>query len=163
MLTQMQSARQGIITEAMLIVAAKENLSAEAIRAGVAEGSIAICANPNHKNLDPRGVGKGLTTKVNANIGTSSSYPDPQPELLKLAAAIEAGADAVMDLSTGDNIEASSRAIIEASTVMVGTVTIYQATVEAIKKHGPVKGLYLAVRRILRCHPWGGSGYDPVP
>ena len=138
MLTQMQSARQGIITEAMLTVAAKENLPAETIRAGVAEGTIAICANPNHKNLSPSGVGKGLTTKVNANIGTSSSYPDPQPELLKLAAAIEAGADAVMDLSTGDNIEASRKAIIEASTVMVGTVPIYQATVEAIKKHGAV-------------------------
>lgn len=138
MLTQMQSARQGIITEAMRTVAAKENLPAETIRAGVAEGTIAICANPNHKNLSPSGVGKGLTTKVNANIGTSSSYPDPQPELLKLAAAIEAGADAVMDLSTGDNIEASRKAIIEASTVMVGTVPIYQATVEAIKKHGAV-------------------------
>ncbi|MGE4588309.1 MAG: phosphomethylpyrimidine synthase ThiC [Acidaminococcaceae bacterium] len=138
MLTQMQSARQGIITETMRTVAAKENLPAETIRAGVAEGTIAICANPNHKNLSPSGVGKGLTTKVNANIGTSSSYPDPQPELLKLAAAIEAGADAVMDLSTGDNIEASRKAIIEASTVMVGTVPIYQATVEAIKKHGAV-------------------------
>ena len=138
MLTQMQAARQGIITETMRIVAAKENLPAETIRAGVAEGTIAICANPNHKSLSPSGVGKGLTTKVNANIGTSSSYPDPQPELLKLAAAIEAGADAVMDLSTGDNIEASRKAIIEASTVMVGTVPIYQATVEAIKKHGAV-------------------------
>lgn len=138
MLTQMQAARQGIITEAMRIVADQENIPAEIIRAGVAEGTIAICANPNHKNLVPRGVGKGLTTKVNANIGTSSSYPNPEPELLKLAAAIEAGADAVMDLSTGDNIEASRRAIIEASTVMVGTVPIYQATVEAIKKHGAV-------------------------
>ena len=138
MLTQMQAARQGIITETMRIVAAKENLPAETIRAGVAEGTIAICANPNHKSLSPSGVGKGLTTKVNANIGTSSSYPDPEPELLKLAAAIEAGADAVMDLSTGDNIEASRKAIIEASTVMVGTVPIYQATVEAIKKHGAV-------------------------
>ena len=138
MLTQMQAAQEGIVTEAMRIVAAKENLPVETIRAGVAEGTIAICANPNHKKLSPSGVGKGLTTKVNANIGTSSSYPDPQPELLKLAAAIEAGADAVMDLSTGDNIEASRRAIIEASTIMVGTVPIYQATVEAIKKHGAV-------------------------
>ena len=86
----------------------------------------------------PRGVGKGLSTKVNANIGTSSAYPDIEPELIKLQAAIDAGADAVMDLSTGDNIDMSRRAIIEKSTVMVGTVPIYQATVDAIKKHGAV-------------------------
>ena len=82
--------------------------------------------------------GEGLSVKVNANIGTSSAYPDPEPELLKLRAAIEAGADAVMDLSTGDNIDASRKAIIANSPVMVGTVPIYQATVETIKKRGAV-------------------------
>ena len=122
----------------MKIVATQENIPVEIIRARVAEGTIAICANINHKNLIPRGVGKGLTTKVNANIGTSSSYPDPEPELAKLKAAIDAGADAVMDLSTGDNIDQSRRSIIAASTVMVGTVPIYQATVNAIKAHGAV-------------------------
>ncbi len=138
MTTQMQAARKGIITEAMQIVAAQENVTAEFIRAGVAEGSIAICCNRNHKNLIPRGVGKGLQVKVNANIGTSSCFPDLAPELEKLQAAIDAGADSVMDLSTGENISASRRAIIAASSVMVGTVPIYQATVEAIKKHGAV-------------------------
>lgn len=138
MLTQMQAARQGIITAAMQTVAAEENLPAEQIRQGVAAGTIAICANINHQNLIPRGVGQGLTTKVNANIGTSSSYPDPAPEIAKLNAAIAAGTDSVMDLSTGDNIAASRQAIIAASSVMVGTVPIYQATVEAIKKHGAV-------------------------
>ncbi len=138
MQTQMQKARNNIITKEMETVAKQENLAAEVIRERVAEGTIAICANINHKNLVPRGVGKGLTTKVNANIGTSSSYPDPKPELEKLQAAIDAGADAVMDLSTGDNITLSRRSIIEASTVMVGTVPIYQATVDAIKKHGSV-------------------------
>ena len=138
MATQMQLARQGIITEAMLQVAAQEQLAPEAIRAGVAAGTIAVCCNINHKNLVPCGVGQGLAVKVNANIGTSSAYPDPEPELAKLRAAIDAGADSVMDLSTGDNIDASRKAIIAASTVMVGTVPIYQATVETIKKRGAV-------------------------
>lgn len=138
MATQMQLARQGIITDAMRTVAQQEGVSEEFIRAGVAEGTIAICANKNHKNLIPRGVGQGLKVKVNANIGTSSSFPDIEPELVKLKAAVDAGADAVMDLSTGSNITASRRAIIENSIVMVGTVPMYQATVETIKKRGAV-------------------------
>ncbi len=138
MATQMQLARQGIITDAMRTVAQQEGVSEEFIRAGVAEGTIAICANKNHKNLIPCGVGQGLNVKVNANIGTSSSFPDIEPELVKLKAAVDAGADAVMDLSTGNNITASRRAIIENSTVMVGTVPMYQATVETIKKRGAV-------------------------
>lgn len=138
MATQMQLARQGVITDAMRTVAQQEGVSEEFIRAGVAEGTIAICCNVNHKNLIPRGVGQGLKVKVNANIGTSSSFPDIEPELVKLKAAVDAGADAVMDLSTGNNITASRRAIIENSTVMVGTVPMYQATVETIKKRGAV-------------------------
>lgn len=138
MATQMQLARQGIITDAMRTVAQQEGVSEEFIRAGVAEGTIVICCNVNHKNLIPRGVGQGLKVKVNANIGTSSSFPDIEPELVKLKAAVDAGADAVMDLSTGNNITASRRAIIENSTVMVGTVPMYQATVETIKKRGAV-------------------------
>ena len=90
MATQMQLARQGVITEAMKIVAEQEHVTPEFIREGVAKGTIAIPCNINHKNLIPRGVGTGLTVKVNANIGTSSSYPDPAPELEKLQAAIDA-------------------------------------------------------------------------
>ena len=138
MATQMQLARQGVITEAMKIVAEQEHVTAEFIREGVANGTIAIPCNINHKNIIPRGVGTGLTVKVNANIGTSSSYPDPEPELAKLQAAIDAGADSVMDLSTGNNISASRQAIIAASTVMVGTVPMYQVTVETLKKRGAV-------------------------
>ncbi|MBP2632727.1 MAG: Phosphomethylpyrimidine synthase [Firmicutes bacterium] len=137
-ITQMQAARQGKITEAMDIVAKQENMDVNVIRERVAEGTVTICANVNHTSLIPRGVGKGLSTKVNANIGTSSAYPDIEPELLKLEAAIAAGADAVMDLSTGDNIDVSRKSIIDKSTVMVGTVPIYQATVNAIKTYGAV-------------------------
>ena len=138
MATQMQLARQGKITDAMQIVANNEGIDAEIIRSRVAEGTISICANVNHTSLQPRGVGLGLSTKVNANIGTSSAYPDIEPELAKLEVAIKAGADAVMDLSTGENIDRSRRAIIEKPTIIVGTVPIYQVTVEAIKARGSV-------------------------
>ena len=138
MATQMQLAREGKITEAMKAVAAEENISAETIRAGVAKGVIAIPCNVNHKGLKPRGVGEGLRVKVNANIGTSSTYPDIAPELEKLAEAVKCGADAVMDLSTGSNIDVSRRQIIKHSPVMVGTVPLYQATVRAIREHGAV-------------------------
>ena len=138
MATQMQLAREGKVTEAMAHVAQEEKLSAEVIRERVARGTIAICANVNHANLQPRGVGEGLRVKVNANIGTSSTFPDIEPELAKLDEAVRCGADAVMDLSTGNHIDVSRKRIIEHSPIMVGTVPLYQATVSAIKEHGAV-------------------------
>lgn len=138
MSTQMQAAREGKITDAMKIVAETEKIPVEQIRAGVAQGTIAICANVNHASLKPCGVGAGLRTKVNANIGTSSTFPDIEPELLKLDEAVRCGADSVMDLSTGNNIDVSRRRIIEHSPIMVGTVPIYQAAVAAIKAHGAI-------------------------
>ena len=138
MATQMQAARAGKITEAMKAVAAQERQSPEMIRERVAKGTVAICANPNHTGVKPAGVGEGLRVKVNANIGTSSDFPDLAPELEKLKEAVRCGADAVMDLSTGDNIGASRRAIIGQSPVMVGTVPIYEATVTAMKERGAV-------------------------
>ncbi|MBR1729435.1 MAG: phosphomethylpyrimidine synthase ThiC [Selenomonadaceae bacterium] len=138
MATQMQLAREGKITDAMKILAEDEKLSVEQILQGVASGNVAICANINHTSLKPCGVGQGLRTKVNANIGTSSTFPDIEPELEKLDEAIKCGADSVMDLSTGNNIDVSRKKIIEHSTIMVGTVPIYQATVRAIKEHGAV-------------------------
>ena len=138
MATQMQQAREGKITEAMKIVAVDEKIDAETIRERVAKGSIAICANINHKALRPCGVGEGLSTKVNANIGTSSSFPDIEPELAKLDEAVKCGAHAVMDLSTGDHIDVSRQRIIEHSPIMVGTVPLYEATVRAIREHGAV-------------------------
>ena len=137
--TQMQAARAGKITEQMKQIAAEENIPVETIRERVARGTIAICANINHTSMTkPRGVGEGLRTKVNANIGTSSTFPDPAPELEKLDEAVKCGADSVMDLSTGNNIDQSRKMIIDHSPIMVGTVPIYQATVEAIKNHGAI-------------------------
>ena len=138
MATQMQLAREGKITEAMRAVSAEERVSAEKVRAGVAKGTLVIPCNINHTCLKPRGVGEGLRVKVNANIGTSSTYPDIEPELEKLAEAVECGADAVMDLSTGSNIDVTRQQIIAHSPIMVGTVPLYQATVRAIREHGSV-------------------------
>lgn len=139
MSTQMQAARAGRITDQMNSVSIEEKIPVETIRERVAAGTIAICSNVNHASLTtPRGVGAGLRTKVNANIGTSSAFPEIEPELEKLDEAIKCGADSVMDLSTGNNIDRSRRTILEHSSIMVGTVPIYQATVEAIKTRGAI-------------------------
>lgn len=140
-MTQMELARKGEITSAMARVAEREGLDPEVIRERVAEGTVVIPANINHRNLDPAGVGKGLKTKVNANIGTSSDYPGTERELGKLRVVIDAKADAVMDLSTGGDIDGTRRAILAASNIPVGLVPLYQAGVEAIEQKGSIIGM----------------------
>ncbi|MGB9860282.1 MAG: phosphomethylpyrimidine synthase ThiC, partial [Moorellaceae bacterium] len=135
-MTQLEAARRGEITPEMERVAAKEGVAPEILRERVAQGTVVIPANKNHLNLDPCGIGLGLRTKVNANIGTSTAYPDIEEELKKLDAALEAGADAVMDLSTGGDINACRRRVLARSRAAVGTVPIYQVTVEAQKRYG---------------------------
>ncbi|MFZ5596649.1 MAG: phosphomethylpyrimidine synthase ThiC [Bacillota bacterium] len=137
-MTQLEAARSGIITGVMEKVAADEKVSPEFIRDGLSRGTIVIPCNKNHRNLLPAGVGKGLRTKVNANIGTSTAFMDAGDELLKLRCALDAGADSVMDLSTGGNLNEIRKTIIANSTVMVGTVPVYQALVEAVEKYGKV-------------------------
>lgn len=137
-MTQLEIAKKGKISPEMEAVAKAEGLDAEFVRRGVAEGTIIIPANVNRNNLEPCGIGKGLTTKVNANIGTSSDFGSVNTEVEKLCAAIKAGADTVMDLSTGGDIPAIRRTIIAMSSVPVGTVPVYQAGIEAIEKHGAI-------------------------
>ena len=137
-MTQLELARKGIISPQMKIVAEQEKLDPEFIRAGIAEGNIVIPANIYHKNFTPFGIGKGLRTKVNANLGTSSDYGTIKTELEKLRAAVESGADTVMDLSTGGDIPAVRRAVMKASSIPVGTVPIYQAAIKAIKDSGAI-------------------------
>ncbi len=137
-MTQLELARKGIISPQMQIVAEQEKLDSEFIRLGIEEGNIVIPANTNHKNFTPFGIGKGLRTKINANLGTSSDYGTIQTELEKLQVAIDCGADTVMDLSTGGDIPAVRRAIIKASSVPIGTVPIYQAGIKAIKESGAI-------------------------
>jgi len=126
----------GQVTRAMEKAAAQEGIRVEELMAAVAAGRVVIPANPNHRQLQPCGIGKGLRTKVNANLGTSTAYPDIAAELEKLQEALDAGTDAVMDLSTGGDINECRRQIIARSPAAVGTVPIYQATVEAQEKYG---------------------------
>ena len=137
-MTQLELARTGIISPQMATVAQQEGLEAEVIRQGVANGTVVIPANANHGNLVPCGIGQGLRTKVNANIGTSSDFGNIDTELGKLRIAIEAGADTVMDLSTGGDLARIRQAIIASSSVPVGTVPIYQAGIEATNRHGAI-------------------------
>jgi phosphomethylpyrimidine synthase len=137
-MTQLELARKGIISPQMQSVAEQEKLDAEFIRLGIADGNIVIPANIEHKNFTPFGIGKGLRTKVNANLGTSSDYGNIDTELEKLRMAIDCGADTVMDLSTGSDISAVRRAIIKASSIPVGTVPVYQAGIQAIKEYSAI-------------------------
>jgi phosphomethylpyrimidine synthase len=135
-MTQLEAARAGKITPEMEKVAEKEGVSVEFVCQVLAEGTIVIPANINHRNLVPCGIGKGLSTKVNANIGTSSDYCDINVELQKLRIAIEAKADTIMDLSTGGDITATRRAILAECHLPLGTVPVYQACVTAAEKTG---------------------------
>ncbi len=137
-MTQLELAKQGALSPQMKHVAQQESVIEETIQQYVAEGTIVIPANVNHTSLVPRGIGKGLTVKVNANIGTSSDYGSIDSELEKLLLTIQFGADAVMDLSTGGDISSIRQAIVAASTLPVGTVPIYQASIEAIERHGAI-------------------------
>jgi phosphomethylpyrimidine synthase len=137
-MTQLEMAKKGTISHQMKLVAANEGVDAEFVRQSIEAGTVVVPANVNHGNLVPCGIGKGLRTKVNANIGTSSDFGNIYSELEKLQASIDAGADSVMDLSTGGDIPSIRRAILAKSTVAIGTVPIYQAAVEAIEKHQAV-------------------------
>ena len=125
--TQMDAARKGIITEAMKIVAIKEGKTVEKIMALVAEGKVAIPANKNHKSLSPEGVGKGLRTKINVNLGISKDCCDCEKELDKVRTALEMKAEAIMDLSNYGKTAEMRKTIVEMSTAMIGTVPIYDA------------------------------------
>lgn len=125
--TQMHFAKMGIITEEMEYVAMREGLEPELVRSEVARGRMVIPANINHTSLEPMGIGIAARCKINANIGNSAVTSNIDEELKKLYNAISYGADTVMDLSTGGDIDAIRSAIIEHSTVPVGTVPIYQA------------------------------------
>jgi len=132
-MTQLEKARKGVITDEMKICAGDEGVEPEYIRQGVADGTIVICRNVKHTAIRPLAIGKGLRTKINANIGTSKDHTDLNIELEKLRVAVSAGADAVMDLSTGGNLAEIRKAVIKNSPAVIGTVPIYQAAVKMIE------------------------------
>jgi len=127
-MTQIEAARKGLITDAMNYVARREDLDPELIRAEVARGRMVIPANTVHlgKRLEPMGIGVAGLCKINANIGNSAVTGTIDDELEKLHTAVHLGADTVMDLSTGGNIDAIRQAILDVSPVPIGTVPIYQ-------------------------------------
>ncbi|HTM56741.1 MAG TPA: phosphomethylpyrimidine synthase ThiC [Pirellulales bacterium] len=127
-MTQLESARRGIVTPEMEYVASREGLEAETIRDEVARGRMVIPANKVHltKRLEAMCIGIAARTKINANIGNSAVTSDIDGELEKLHTAVHFGADTVMDLSTGRDIDTIRQAIIDASPVPIGTVPLYQ-------------------------------------
>lgn len=162
-MTQLQAAVKGKITPEMERVAAREGRSPEFVRDGVAAGRIVIPANKNHRGLDPQGIGTGLRTKVNANIGTSSQFPAAEEERSKLQAALEAGTDAVMDLSTGGDLDALRRQALAESPVPVGTVPIYQAAIEALRNRGSIVALNAEeIFRVIERHAADGVDFITV-
>lgn len=126
-MTQIDAARAGICTPEMKAVAAKEYKTPEEIRDAVAKGSIAIPANINHTTLDPEGVGEGLRTKVNVNLGISGDLMDEEMELEKARIALELGAEGIMDLSNHGKTREFRRKLLAMSSAMIGTVPMYDA------------------------------------
>ena len=138
-MTQLESARQGIVTAAMKTVAAEENVAEETVRAAVAAGTAVIPLNPSHANCRPVGVGRMFTTKINANLGRSVTHSGKGDELEKLAIALKAGADFVMDLSVGEDVKAIRQGMFDASPKPLGTVPVYE-TISRLK--GDIPHMY---------------------
>jgi phosphomethylpyrimidine synthase len=130
-MTQRKAAIGGRITPAMKQAAAKEGLAPEVIRQGLAQGTLVVPANREHSGLAPIAIGAGVRVKINANIGTSPHDISLEKERAKLAAALEYGADAVMDLSTGGNLDEIRRELLSRCPSPFGTVPIYQVMTEA--------------------------------
>ena len=143
--TQMYYAKKGVITPEMNYVAQVEMLDPELVRSEVAAGKMIIPANIHHENLLPMAIGREAKTKINANIGNSSLSSDIDAELEKLQICLKYGADTVMDLSTGGDLDAIRSAIIEHSSVPVGTVPMYEILKEAKEVTNITNELILSV------------------
>ncbi len=124
--TQMYYAKQGIVTQEMEYIAKIENLKPEFVRSEVARGRMIIPANVNHINLKPMAIGIASSCKINSNIGSSALASDPAQEVEKLLVSEKYGADTLMDLSTGGDLDAIRKEIIKNASIPIGTVPIYQ-------------------------------------
>jgi phosphomethylpyrimidine synthase len=148
---QMADAKRGVATDEMRVVAKAEGKPLEHIMRGVAAGRIVVPRNIKRKDIEVKGIGEGLRTKVNANVGTSPDYANPEEEVEKAKIAVRYGADSVMDLSIGGNLDEIRRRILEAVPVPIGTVPIYQAGIEASKRGDVVDmssdDIFNAIRR----------------
>jgi len=135
-LTQLEAARRGVVTDEMQEVARKEGLTGEFVRSSVAAGTIVIPCNAGRRGKVAAGTGAGLATKVSASIGTPKDGDDYREELAKLAVALAAGADAVMDLSTGGDLDYMRREVLQRTSLPVGTMPVYQVFMEASERDG---------------------------
>ncbi len=183
-MTQLQSSRENRITREMKHIARVEGVDPELLRQGVESGMVAIPANKNHKHVVALGVGRGLRMKINANIGTSAIKSSLRAELRKVETALAAGADTLMDLSTGGNLDRTRQAIMEKCPAPIGTVPLYQTAIESgcieamtidrylkvLKKHaedgvdfitihaGVTRRAFpLIEKRVMKCVSRGGS------
>ncbi|RQG92738.1 phosphomethylpyrimidine synthase ThiC [Natrarchaeobius halalkaliphilus] len=143
--TQIAAARSGEITTEIERVAERENRDPEFVREQVAEGQAVIPANRNHDALDPMIIGREFSTKVNANIGNSETTSDLETELEKLHTAVHYGADTVMDLGTGSDLDEIREAHVEHSPIPIGTVPLYEAVKRAESPEEITTELLLAV------------------
>ena len=125
--TQMEAAKNGFVTEEMKIVAKKENVSCEYLLEKIACGEIVIPKNKNHKSISPEGIGSGLRTKINVNLGISKDLNDIDMEMKKVDMALSMGAESIMDLSNYGKTQEFRKRLIERSTAMIGTVPMYDA------------------------------------
>ncbi len=135
MKTLLQLTKAGEITEEIKLCAQREGISPEELRDRIAKGEVVLCKNKKSRLSKPCAIGKGLSTKVNVNIGTSKDRPNLEEELKKLEVALKYGTDTIMDLSTGGDLTEIRQTIREKCPVPLGTVPIYQAAVEAVEKH----------------------------
>ena len=135
--TQMEAARNGQITEEMRFVADQEKIDLNTLMGRMAVGEIIIPKNKLH-DIKPIGVGAGLSTKINANLGTSTDHEDIDLEIRKAKLAVELGADTVMDLSTGPKLVETRQKIMAEVPVTIGTVPIYQAAIQSVQKRGDI-------------------------
>ncbi len=158
-----KDAQAGTITENMRAVAAAEQVTGEFLLPEIVAGRIIIPANRNHAGVKPIGIGRGLTTKVNANIGTSKDCAQLDDELRKLEVSIRAGADTVMDLSTGGDIDQVRREVLRHATVPVGTVPIYQAAIEATSRKKAIVDMSVdEIFRVIERHAEDGVDFITV-
>ncbi len=125
--TQMDAAKKGIITNEMKIVAKKEKIDVDVLRKRIAEGKVVIPANKNHQSLDPEGIGEGLRTKINVNLGISKDCCNIDAELEKVKTAIDMKVEAIMDLSSYGKTEEFRKRLIHISSAMIGSVPVYDA------------------------------------
>ena len=138
MCTIMEEAARGVTNHRIKKIAEREGVTERFILDGVASGRIVAPCNPAHDPI-PAAIGEGLSVKINANIGTSRDMPDIEPEIRKMDIAVKYGADAVMDLSTGGDIDSIRKRLLSRCPVMMGSVPIYETGLTAARKNAVVE------------------------